>query len=94
MRELQIVESIVDQLLRQVQEPGEKRVYHLYLALGELAELDPASVQTNWKNTAKVRSRNRHNCTSVLSLLTCIVWLASKNISLPSAKKSSADTVP
>ena len=49
MRELQIVESILDQLLRHVQASGEKRVNHLYLTLGELSELDPASIQTHWK---------------------------------------------
>ena len=49
MREPQIVESIADQLLRKVQESGEKRVNHLYLAPGELAELDPASVQQTGK---------------------------------------------
>ena len=46
-RELQIIESIFDQLLCQIQERGEKRVHHLYLASGERSELDPASIQTH-----------------------------------------------
>ena len=82
MRELQIVESIVDQIFRQVQESGDKRVNHLQLALDEPSKLDQSPFQAHWKSTAKVRSRNRHNCTSVLSLLMCNVCRASKNISL------------
>ena len=53
MRELQTVRSIFEQVLQQVQVDGEKRVVHLHLALGELSELDPASIQTYWKELSK-----------------------------------------
>jgi hypothetical protein len=87
MRELQIVECIFDQLLRQGQESGEKRVHHLHLAPVEFSELDQVLFKHTGKNTAKAHVRNTHNCTSVLSLRKCSVWLASRNI-IPPRKKS------
>jgi hydrogenase nickel insertion protein HypA len=53
MRELQDVQSIFDQVLRQIQESGERKVNHLPLTLSELSELDPASIQTTWKELSK-----------------------------------------
>lgn len=49
MRELQIIRSIFDQILRSVQEDGGKRVTRLQLAIGELFDLDPAFIQTHWR---------------------------------------------
>ena len=49
MRELQIIQSIFDQVLRKVQEREEKRAIHLHLALDELSELDPPSIQRHWQ---------------------------------------------
>ena len=51
MRELQIIQSIFDQVLRKVQEDGENRV--IRLVLGELSELGPASIQTHWNELSK-----------------------------------------
>ena len=53
MRELQILQSIFDQVLHQVQEDQDKRVTHLRIALGELSELDSAAIQTHWNELAK-----------------------------------------
>lgn len=91
--ELQIVESIFDQLLRRVQESGERRVNHLYLALSELAEFNPASIQTHWKKHSKgtlAEQTQLHNrlITADVQCMACFQKYQSMD------KKSSADTVP
>jgi hydrogenase nickel incorporation protein HypA/HybF len=53
MRELQIIQSIFDQVLHQVQEDKDKGVTRLRIALGELAELDPTAFQTEWRELSK-----------------------------------------
>jgi len=53
MRELQIIQSIFDQVLHQVQEDKDKGSARLHIALGELSELDPASLQTHWNKLKK-----------------------------------------
>jgi hydrogenase nickel insertion protein HypA len=53
MRELQIIHSIFDQVLRKVQEDGDKRVTRLQLALGALSELNPVSIQNQWRSISK-----------------------------------------
>lgn len=53
MRELQIIHSIFDQVLRKVQEDGDNRVTRLQLALGELSELNPVSIQNQWQAISK-----------------------------------------
>ena len=53
MRELQIVESNVDQIFRRVPESDEKRVNHLPLALDEPSKLD----QSPFKHTGKKYSK-------------------------------------
>jgi hypothetical protein len=54
MRGLQIVQSIFDQVLYRVQKKGEKEGGHLYLAFGELSELDYPLFKHIRKNSAKV----------------------------------------
>jgi hydrogenase nickel incorporation protein HypA/HybF len=49
LRELQIVQSIFDQVLHQVKESAEMRLNQLQVALGELSELDPNFIQKYWK---------------------------------------------
>ena len=53
MRELQIIRSIFDQVLRRVQADGNQRVIGLQLALGELSELDLPALQTEWTERSK-----------------------------------------
>jgi hydrogenase nickel incorporation protein HypA/HybF len=53
MRELQIIRSIVDQVLRSVQENGQKRATRVHMALGELSDLDPVSIQTQWRELSQ-----------------------------------------
>ena len=83
MRELQIIQSVFDQVLRKVQGDGENRVNRLHLVLGELSELNPISVQNQWRAISKAHSWNRHNYISVLYLLKCNVWPALINIIPP-----------
>jgi hypothetical protein len=80
MLELRIIECIFDQLLRQVQESREKRFIIFILRLVKSPNLTQPSFKHTGKNTAKVRSRNQHNCTSVLYLPKYSAWLKSKNI--------------
>ena len=53
MRELQIIQSIFDQVFRKAEEDEDQRVTHLQLALGELSELTPLSIQTQWHELSK-----------------------------------------
>ena len=53
MRELQIIRSIFDQVLRRVQADGNQRVISLRLALGELSELDLPALQIEWTERSK-----------------------------------------
>ena len=53
MRELQIIQSILEQVLRKVQEGEENRVTRLQLVLGELSELDLPSIQRQWQVMSK-----------------------------------------
>lgn len=53
MRELQIIQLIFDQVLRMVKKDEENRVTDLHLALGELSEPDPVSIQIQWRELSK-----------------------------------------
>lgn len=53
MRELNITQTLLDKTLRHVSETHSKRATILHLALGEIAELDPASLQTHWNELSK-----------------------------------------
>ena len=52
MRELHAIQSILAKALLQARE-SRKRVRSLQLALGELFELDQASIKTHWEELAK-----------------------------------------
>ena len=49
MRELNIVQSFLDKTIRHFNENPAKHVTTLHIALGEISELDPTSIQTHWK---------------------------------------------
>jgi hydrogenase nickel incorporation protein HypA/HybF len=53
MRELQVIRLIFDQVLRTVKKEEENRITDFHIALGELSELDPASIQTQWRKLRK-----------------------------------------
>ena len=53
MRELQIIQSIFDQVFRKAEEDDDQQVTHLQLALGEIYEITPHSIQTQWLELSK-----------------------------------------
>jgi hydrogenase nickel insertion protein HypA len=48
MRELNIVQTFLAKALRFIDESHPKRVTVIHIALGEISELDPTSLQTYW----------------------------------------------
>jgi hydrogenase nickel incorporation protein HypA/HybF len=50
MRELQATQSILKKALHIAQERGTIRIKSLHIALGEISELDPASIQQHWND--------------------------------------------
>jgi len=48
MRELNIIQTLLDQANRQASMTSSKRATTLHIALGEISELDPTSLQTHW----------------------------------------------
>jgi hydrogenase nickel incorporation protein HypA/HybF len=49
MRELNITKAFLDKALQHAHETHTKRVATIRIVLGEISELDPASLQTHWK---------------------------------------------
>jgi hydrogenase nickel incorporation protein HypA/HybF len=48
MREFDIARIFLDKVLHHLSETHSKRATTLHLALGEISELDPASLQSHW----------------------------------------------
>ena len=53
MRELTITQAFLDKAIRYVNETQSKRITTIHLALGEISELDPASIQNHWNELNK-----------------------------------------
>jgi len=49
MREFDIPQVFLDKVLQHLSETQSKRVTTIHIALGEISELDPTSLQTHWK---------------------------------------------
>ena len=48
MRELNITQTFLNKAIRQLSETQSKRITAIHIALGEISELDPTSLQTYW----------------------------------------------
>jgi len=48
MRELNITRTFLNKAIRQLSETHAKHITAIYIALGEISELDPASIQSHW----------------------------------------------
>jgi hydrogenase nickel incorporation protein HypA/HybF len=48
MRELNIIQTFLHKVLRQIGETNAKRATLIHLALGELSEFAPTALQTHW----------------------------------------------
>ena len=53
MRERNIIQAFIDKANRQARVTHSKRVIKIHIALGEISELDPASLQTYWKELSQ-----------------------------------------
>ena len=53
MRERQVTQSILTKALLKARESNAKRITIVHLAIGEIAELDPASIQEHWAEISK-----------------------------------------
>jgi len=53
MRELQATQSILQKALRTAREQDATRIKNLHLALGEISELDPDSIQKHWNSLSR-----------------------------------------
>ena len=53
MRERNIIQALIDKAYRQARVTHSKRVITIHIALGEISELDPASLQTHWNELSK-----------------------------------------
>jgi hydrogenase nickel incorporation protein HypA/HybF len=53
MRTLNITQTLLDKVNRQAHATQSKRVTTIHIALGEISELDPASLQTHWNELSK-----------------------------------------
>jgi len=53
MNELNITQILLDKTLRYIDENPSKRVITIHIALGEIAKLDPASLQTHWNELSQ-----------------------------------------
>ena len=53
MRERNIIQALIDKANRQARVTHSKRVITIHIALGEISELDPASLQTHWNELSQ-----------------------------------------
>jgi hydrogenase nickel incorporation protein HypA/HybF len=53
MRELDLTQTFLDKALRHIHETRSRRATTLHIALGEISELDQASLQTHWSELSK-----------------------------------------
>jgi hydrogenase nickel incorporation protein HypA/HybF len=53
MREPNIIQTFIDKANRQAHVSHTKRVTVIHIALGEISELDPASLQAHWKELSQ-----------------------------------------
>ena len=53
MRERNIIQALIDKANRQARVTHSKRVITIHIALGEISELDPTSLQTHWKELSQ-----------------------------------------
>jgi len=53
MREFNLTKTFLDKVIRHVAENHAQRVIALHLALGEISELDRASIQNHWAELSK-----------------------------------------
>ena len=53
MRERNIIQALIDKANRQARVTPSKRVITIHIALGEISELDPASLQTHWNELSQ-----------------------------------------
>ena len=53
MRTLNITQTLLDKVNRQAHTTQSKRVTTIHIALGEISELDPASLQIHWNELSK-----------------------------------------
>jgi hydrogenase nickel incorporation protein HypA/HybF len=53
MRELQATQSILSKVLLKASESNAKSMKTIHLAIGEIAELDPVSIQGHWAEISK-----------------------------------------
>lgn len=55
------IKAFLQKVIRQINEPDSKRVTGIHIALGELSELNPESIQSHWneltRNTRLERAR-------------------------------------
>jgi hydrogenase nickel incorporation protein HypA/HybF len=60
MRQLQILQSIFEKVLLKIRESN-KSVRRVQLVLGEIAEIDPVSIQKHWEELSKGTLAERAN---------------------------------
>ena len=48
-----ITQTFINKVIRQIYETQSTRVKNIHIALGELTDLDPASIQSHWNQLAK-----------------------------------------
>ena len=53
MRELNISQTFLDKTLQHINETHSKRALTLHIAIGEISEVDPTSLQVHWKEISK-----------------------------------------
>ena len=53
MRELNITQTFIAKVIRQLNEIHSKRVVTIHIAIGEISELDQTSIQTHWTELSK-----------------------------------------
>lgn len=53
MREQDIIQTLIYKANRQLLESPSKHLAKIHIALGELSELEPASIQNHWNQLAK-----------------------------------------
>jgi hydrogenase nickel incorporation protein HypA/HybF len=52
-REPDLIRSILDQAVARAREIGAARIERVHVAIGEIAELDPALIQSLWNNVSR-----------------------------------------
>lgn len=53
LRELQTMRSIFDRVIRRAHENHSSRITSVYIALGEIAEVDPDSIRERWRELSR-----------------------------------------